>query len=365
MAVFADLQRSFFPYPFLEVAKKITQKEVARVARVHPSTVCLAMVNNPMIAAATRDRIMAVAEKLGYVRDPMLGALAAYRRTTKSVVFHGVLAWVVHNEGGYDWSRVPQYRDYLEGIKERAAELGYKVEIFDLKSYQGNYERLNGVFRSRNIRGALFCPQPKPHTLLPLRFDEISAVTIGYTLQSPKLHMISTNHFASMREILQQMRGRGYRRIGYALPAVYDERIDNNYRAAYYLERESWPESEWIPQFTEPVNAVNFRGWLKTHTPDAVIISHEIFPELLTELKIPVPKKLGVATPSVVGSYANFAGIDDDSREVGRVAVAFLTSLVERGERGIPHRPQRVLVRGVWHEGHSLRAPGLPGAVLH
>ena len=80
----------------------------------------------------------------------------------------------------------------------------------------------------------------------------------------------------------------------------------------------------------------------------------------LDELEIAVPNKLGVAIPSVVKSFSKFSGIDDDSHEVGRVAAAFLTSLVERGERDIPRRPQRVLVRGVWHEGQTLRP--LPAA---
>jgi DNA-binding LacI/PurR family transcriptional regulator len=321
------------------------------------------MAKNPMIAAATRERIFAVAKKLGYQRDPMLAALASYRRSNTAVAFHGVLAWVVHTEGSYDWSTKPHYWDYYQGLKERASELGYRVETFDLKQYRGNYARLTSVFHTRNIRGILFCPQPKAHTLMPLSFDQVSAVTMGYTVQSPKLHMVSTNHFASMREMVQTLYERGYRRIGYAVPAEYEERIDRNYLAAYCLEREGWPKSDWIPQFTAPITTKNFRAWLRAHQPDVVIVSHELFPEIIAELKIQVPAQLGVVFPSVpVDRFPQFAGIDDDSREVGRVAAGFLTSLVERGERGIPHRPQRLLVRGVWHDAPSIR-PAIESAV--
>jgi hypothetical protein len=76
---------------------------------------------------------------------------------------------------------------------------------------------------------------------------------------------------------------------------------------------------------------------------------------MLAELKIAIPQELGVAVPSVVKEFSHLSGMDDDSHEIGRVAVGFLASMVERGEHGIPRRPQRLLVRGIWSEGETLR----------
>lgn len=338
---------------------RVTQKEIARAAGVHPSTVCLALANRPEIPKETRKAIAALAQKLGYKRDPMLSALAAYRRTAGKTSFQGGLAWLVNSEGGFNWKLPPEYRDYHAGAKERAAELGYGLELIDLNEFKANPARLLGVLGARNISGVLVCPQPQAHTLLNLDFSKIAAVTLGYTVQSPALHMASSNHFSSMREIMRQLRTRGYQRIGCAIPATHDDRLDGNYMAAYLLETAHVAAKHRIPAYDQPPQLGSVKRWLNHWRPDAVIIPHYGFPEIIAALRIPVPKKLGVAVVSLAESTKEFCGIDEDSKQIGRVAVALVASLAERGEYGLPARPQRVLVRGVWREGRSLLPPSI------
>jgi DNA-binding LacI/PurR family transcriptional regulator len=68
---------------------RVTQKEVATKVGVHPSTVSLALSGRSGIPEVTRRRVIKVAKALGYERDPMLGALAAYRKGLKSERVHG------------------------------------------------------------------------------------------------------------------------------------------------------------------------------------------------------------------------------------------------------------------------------------
>jgi len=339
----------------LNVPERITQKTVARAAKVDVSTVCLALNNSPHLPAATRERIIAMAEKLGYRRDPMLGALAAYRRAGGAPAFHGVLAWLVNSEGGYDWRAAPEYRDYHTGAKERAAKLGYQIALLDLNDYRENPQRITGVLRARNIRGVLVCPQPHPHTLLSLNFGDLSAVSFGYTVTSPLLHLVTSHHYAAIRLVLGELRARGYCRIGYAIPNSHNERLDNNYMAGYLLEQRDWPADQRLDPFVGEPRPGPFRQWLRTERPDAVVTTHYVFTEMIDALRIKVPQKLGVAIISLADNVRAYAGVDEDSKEVGRVAAGLLASLVERGEKGIPERPQRVLVRGVWCEGATLR----------
>ena len=62
------------------MSSRVTMRDVARALGVDPSTVSLALRAHPKIPAETRERIRRAAEKLGYTPDPMLGALASYRR---------------------------------------------------------------------------------------------------------------------------------------------------------------------------------------------------------------------------------------------------------------------------------------------
>ena len=76
-------------------ARRITQKDIAHHAGVTQATVSLALRNHPSVSAEVRDRIVALAEKLGYRPDPMLSSLVAYRSYLQSASFQGVLAWVI------------------------------------------------------------------------------------------------------------------------------------------------------------------------------------------------------------------------------------------------------------------------------
>src|SRR5438128_7703876 len=95
--------------------RRVTQQEVARRARVHRTTVSLALSDSPRIPAKTKARIKRIAQELGYAPDPMLTALIAYRSQRRPAAFHGTLAWLANTQVGYDWKLVPHFRDYHEG----------------------------------------------------------------------------------------------------------------------------------------------------------------------------------------------------------------------------------------------------------
>ena len=57
-----------------------SMSQLARVAGVHQSTVSRALRRDRSIPAATRQRIQALADKLGYRPHPLVSALVALRR---------------------------------------------------------------------------------------------------------------------------------------------------------------------------------------------------------------------------------------------------------------------------------------------
>ena len=58
---------------------RTTMKDVAQQLGVHTTTVSLALRNSPKLPIETREKIQALAKKMGYHQDPMLSALTAYR----------------------------------------------------------------------------------------------------------------------------------------------------------------------------------------------------------------------------------------------------------------------------------------------
>ena len=66
----------------------VTMKTIAAQAGVTQATVSMCLANSPRIPAATRERIQAVADRLGYRPNPYVSALMRIRRqgrgTTRS-----------------------------------------------------------------------------------------------------------------------------------------------------------------------------------------------------------------------------------------------------------------------------------------
>src|SRR5689334_12380435 len=113
---------------------RTTQADVARRAGVHRTTVSLALKGHPRIPAATRKRIRRIADQLGYMPDPMLSSLVAYRSRNRPVAYRGSLAWLVSSALGFDWRDVPHFRNSYSGALARARRCGFEIELFDLNA---------------------------------------------------------------------------------------------------------------------------------------------------------------------------------------------------------------------------------------
>ena len=337
-----------------------TQKQIAVEAGVHYSVVCRALQNHPSIPERTRERIRAIAEKIGYRPDPMLSALAAYRHTRRSPVFQGGLAWLSASNPTFNWRQVPVYAAYMRGASEQAARRGYTILDYDLNAAGMTPRRLAAILRARNVRGILVCPQPQPHTRIDFPWDDFSAVSLGYTMDSPRLHMVTANHFHSTRLIWEKLTALGYQRIGLAVQGDINERIGGHLLAAYLLDQQALPARRRLLPFVAGTSLTQaaFARWLRQHRPDAIITTFYGFPELLTKLRVKVPDDLGVALVFKSSGKDDFAGIDQNVELTGHVALDYLVAMLHRNERGVPATAQRILVEGRWVDGQTVRPVG-------
>lgn len=335
---------------------RVTQLQIARAARVHRTTVSLALADNPRIPRKTKARIKRIAEKLGYTPDPMLSALIAYRTTKRPVAFHGTLAWLANTEFGYDWKLVPHYRDYYEGAAERARACGFQLEAFDFNTPAMQPRRMAGILRARNVTGVLLCPQPLEKVKDRFEWGEFSTVTFGYTLAELGVHTVTAAHYRAMRRIVFELRRRGYRRIGFSFAQSLLERDDFNALAGFLVGDGHLDRPPEIPPLFGASRSASVVGpWLKRYRPDAIVSGNHLILDLLKELKIRVPEDIGAACPFLPRADTALAGIVEDSKRIGAIAVDQVISMINRGERGIPEHPLRIHVEGGWLPGKSLR----------
>lgn len=337
--------------------RRVTIRDIAAAAGYHYSTVSLALRNAPSIPAATRKKIQKTAEALCYTPDPVIMALSAYRTAIRPVGERGTLAWLSNESVPVLGRRTNRFFRYSDSAQARAAELGYRLEEFNLRAPGMNPSRMAGILEARGISGILVAPQPRDRVRARIRMDwsRFSAVAIGHSLAWPALHLVANNQFATTQTAYRKLNSLGYRRIGLGIERIVDGRSNHAFLGGYLTEMWQWPPPVHLePLLYDSWDAEKFRRWFHKWKPEAIIMQNPGHLEMaVATLGLRVPGDLGVVLCSE--SSKGIACVDQHSDEIGRAAVNFLVSLIRTNERGIPSVPHHVLIKGTWQSGGTVR----------
>ena len=176
---------------------RITMADVAQQAGVHKTTVSLALRNHPSIPVATRQRLQALADKLGYRPDPALRVLTAYRRRAQPATEAPPLAYLTHWDSRDGWKVPRAQARFHAGAVARAGQLGYKLEHFWLGEPRLTHQRMSDILVARGITGLIIAAHLPEHDVpLQLAWPRFSAVRIDYYPHEPELHTVTNDHRA-------------------------------------------------------------------------------------------------------------------------------------------------------------------------
>jgi DNA-binding LacI/PurR family transcriptional regulator len=333
---------------------RVTLRDVARRLNVSHTTISRALRNDPEISGAMRDQVRRAAAEMGYKPDPMLNALAHYRRSKTSIPVAAELAWVNHWPNPKELRSFKEFNLYWEGAFAEADRCGFRMEEFVL-TRDMSLERLEKILRARNIRGVLLPPrgQTAPD-YRDFNWQDFCIVRFGHSFPFPHAHLVSSDQLTDGLIAFENMWRNGYRRIG----LVTSAKMHTRFSAGFLYSQMKWCADHRIPTlvFAQERSEEDLRrlaAWLKKHKPDAILTDVRELRALLKTLDYEVPKDVGLAAFSVLDGNAD-AGIDQNSGEIGRVAVQLLISLINHHEVGIPKICREVLVEGRWVDGSTL-----------
>ncbi|MCR6630477.1 MAG: LacI family transcriptional regulator [Magnetospirillum sp.] len=214
----------------------MTLADVAREAKVHVTTVSLAMRNHPRLPEETRNRIRQLAEKMGYSPDPFLQALVAYRGKTMNRRNPPTLAYVTNWKTRWGWQKTTAHPEFYAGAKAKARELGFNLEHFWLGEPGMTQERLDQILNTRGINGVVIASHMREmDRALQLDWSRFSAVKIDYFPHEPKLHNVTNNQCDVIRLAMQRLIAGGYRRIGFVMHRGWDHSVDHLWTAGFFV----------------------------------------------------------------------------------------------------------------------------------
>jgi len=336
----------------LDPVKRVTVRDVAKVAGVSHSTVSRALQGSPLVRKETRDMLVSLADRMGYRPDPMLSALTAYRSRVQLRKQRDALAFVI---GPYIQN---SWRAILQSSHERAERLGFDLQQY-IWSESLSPARQSEILRSRGIRGIIVGPLNKENQLieLPLRINYFSFVAIGRFISRPLVNTVTPNHYGSVRQAMEKLRSMGYRRIGLALLERLNLHVDDRIRTAYLGYQSNLPEPDRIPMclaHTEECETEQILRWIDREQPDA-ILSYSHVHDHLVDSGIRIPQDIGFASLNLNREYqGRLAGTNINDQMVGQVAVNLLNSQLLVGDLGEPKVRQTLIVDTFWEDGPTV-----------
>ena len=185
--------------------KVARRKDVAELAKVSPSTVSLVLNNTPgpRIPDATRERIIAAANQLGYQPNAVARALVTGKSMTIGVVFHYI------GNPFYDTASA-----WLNGVWEVFRPRDYKMTLAE-----GAENRpVAGMYRQRGVDGLLMLVPPSSPEDTDSEYEQMLSanfpcVSIGSHFAKSFGDYIDTDNFEVARSMTKQLIEAGHKRI--------------------------------------------------------------------------------------------------------------------------------------------------------
>ncbi|WP_309380230.1 LacI family DNA-binding transcriptional regulator [Cerasicoccus frondis] len=188
-------------------------RDVALKAGVNATTVSRALKNDPRVKKDTRDRILIIAQEMGYQRDARLDALNFYRNAKRQNKSKEVIAWLTNFDGPHDWQGIGTYATIFRSLSRIAEKSGYRVDPFWIEPKKMPPRRVSEILRNRGIRGVIIGVEKDNESRIQLDWEHFSAITLSPRSGAPYLNSIKRDFFHDIELCVRKMVERGLRRI--------------------------------------------------------------------------------------------------------------------------------------------------------
>jgi LacI family transcriptional regulator len=338
-------------------------RHLARIARLSPAAVSLALRGSPKISAATRARVRELALQHDYRPDARIVEMMSHLRKPRALRQQACFAVVSLYDSPHPWEASRHLSLVYAGMNARAAELGYRLEPLWLRAPGMNHQRFRSVLDARGIQGLISFGGPDIEQEFPPMLSSYATVNLGLSIRTP-LHRVTSHFFNDTVNALKEVYRRGYHRPGLVLGRYEDERGAHAHVSAYlgWCEHVLGPGQALPVLRLDQVEDVPLRDWMAQQRPDVVVFIHSYdqlpaFQAALRRNRVRAPRDVGVVVLSHILEGTDFSGMQQNQPLMGAWVVELLAARIANRDFGIPAHPRTEMVESRWIEGRTLRGP--------
>ncbi|MDF7808359.1 LacI family DNA-binding transcriptional regulator [Pontiellaceae bacterium B12219] len=332
---------------------RISQRDIASELRISHVTVSRALRNMANVSPELKARILAKADEMGYVPDPLLASLSRYSKTGGNNPVQAELAWLNTWTPPEKLRQFQEFELYWQGASDNARRMGYRVVEFNLSEIP--LLRLKTILRTRNIQGILLPPVGNiPAVLENFDWSDYAVVRFGRATPEPRAHFVSSSQHENTMMAFDRIQQLGYQRIGCA--CEYERR--RLFGSGFFWAQQKLPLSQQLPILTwHPENIseqqIKLKQWLEQNRPDAILTDNSETHRMLDNLGYRIPEDIALATTTVHDTDID-TGIDQRPYEIGWAATRMLTALMNEKSFGLPRNRSELLIEGSWVDGSMM-----------
>lgn len=337
--------------------RRVSLRDIGQRLGVSHTTVSLALKDDLRITTSVRQLVKATAEEMGYRPDPMLSALATYRRNRSGLPMSAGIAWINAWQDADALRRYREFDCYWRGAERAAEKFGYRLEEFRAGA-DCSPARLHQILHTRGIRGILLPPHSDPPSWKNFPWEHYSVVRYGRSMPHPPFHVITADQVLNTMLAFRKIRERGYERIGFVDCREATVKPGHLFLAGFLSARTALDQTMRVPVLNLSLTrnsgrAAQLAAWVKKHRVEAILTSFNELPAILAKAGLRVPDDVALAGTTVLDTPIS-AGIDQHPEEIGRVGFLLLHSLINDRDTGIPTIYRQSLIEGSWVDGDSL-----------
>lgn len=189
---------------------RVSIDDVAARAEVSTATVSRALRGLPKVNPATRARVLAVAQEMGYVPSPSATRLATGRTRTVGVLVPFIDRWY--------------FAHALEGIDQELREHGYNLLLFSLGGYRHGQQRrfTEQMVRKQIDALVVLCLGLSSAELGELKLTHVPMISVGGPVEG--CHGVHIDDAAAASAATQHLIDLGHRKIGHLSGGINDEK---------------------------------------------------------------------------------------------------------------------------------------------